>query len=237
MSIILRVDVDKPYGNSTLLRKIVSKIEEDYITYPLLSRKMYLSHLIRFLKFCNSNNVPSILYHRHCTIPDKKVLELIKIGGHKIGLHAENTRNFNTFKDELERFKEKVFPMQVDSFSKHGSGNLKLGKYHYAPFEPEKYLEWAKKLDVKFISGNDIAEKADDLYPVNNYFSKIFWVERPYRSSHFYELDNLIDAAKSNDVVVLIHPCNFDSTQEVFDDFTKLINLAKNKNVAWKVSL
>ena len=62
-------------------------------------------------------------------------------GGHKIGFHAENTRTIDTFSEELNVFKKKVSPAKVESFSKHGSGQLKLGKYHYPSFEPEKYGE------------------------------------------------------------------------------------------------
>jgi hypothetical protein len=235
MSIILRVDVDKPYGNSNFLRKICSKLEEDYVSFRILNSKKYLTHLIGFLEFCNTNKVPSILYFRHCTIPNKKVLDLIKIGGHKIGLHAENTRSFETFKNELSLFRKKLNSEKVDSFSKHGSGNLKLGKYHYPPFEPQKYLEWSKSLDIRYISGNDIAEKKEELFAANNYFSRIFWIEREYRSKDFFDLKKVVDAAKENDIVVLIHPCNFDSTKAVLDDFIELIRLAKMENVSWKV--
>jgi hypothetical protein len=235
MSLILRVDVDKPYGNSNIIRKIASKIEEDFISFNLLSKSKYLTHLIDFLKFCNTHNVPSLLYFRHCTVPNAAVIKLIKEGGHHIGLHAENTRSFESFKEELNLFREKVKPLKVDSFSKHGSGKLKLGKYHYAPFEPEKYLEWSQKLDIKYISGNDTAQNKDDLISKNNYFSKIFWIEREYRSNHFFELSKVVQAAKINDVVVLIHPCNFDSTKAVSDDFKELIHLAKIQQVSWKI--
>jgi len=235
MSIILRADVDKPYGNSTLIRKIASKLEEDYLPFRVLNSKKYLTHLASFLEYCNSVNVPGIMYFRYCTVPDKKIIDLMQKGGHKIGLHAENTRSIETFTNELVLFKEKVKPHAVESFSKHGSGELKLGKNHYPPFEPKKYLEWAKKLHIAYISGNDIATKTDDLHPKENYFSKIFWLEREYRNSDFFDLQQVVDAAKTNDVVVLIHPCNFDSTQVVKEDFEELVALAKKQNVSWKV--
>jgi hypothetical protein len=235
MSIILRADIDKPYGNSKLIRKIASKLEEDYVSFRLLNSKKYLTHLISFLEYCNSVNVPGIMYFRHCTIPNEKVINLMKKGGHKIGFHAENTRSLESFTNELNLFKEKVKPHSVESFSKHGSGELKLGKFHYPLFEPEKYLEWAKKLNITYISGNDIATNATDLYPQENYFSKIFWLEREYRSRDFFDLLQVVDAAKNNDVVVLIHPCNFDSTKAVRDDFKELVDLAKKNNVNWKI--
>jgi hypothetical protein len=235
MSIILRADVDKPYGNSTLLRKIVSKLEEDYLSFQLLNSKMYLSHLSSFLQFCNSENVAGIMYFRHCTLPDKKNLDLMHLGGHKLGFHAENTRSFKTFKDELNLFREKVKPYEVNSFSKHGSGVHKLGKNHYPLYEPDKYLEWSKQLNISYISGNDIATSSKELFPVDNYFSKIFWIEREYRNKNFFELEDFVNAAKTNDVVLLIHPCNFDSTEVVREDFMNLIKLAKRENVSWKV--
>ncbi len=235
MSLILRVDVDKPYGNSNLLRKIVSKVIEDFMPIPMIGSYKYLSHCIEFLEYCNSVNVPGFIYHRICTTPNKRVVQLLKQGGHKLGLHAENTRSYDTFSKELETLRKKISDLPVDSFSKHGSGVIKIGKYHYPPYEPDNYLRWAELANVNYYFGNDICQNESDLYSKNNFFPKIFWIEREYRHENFNQLLDLVEAAKKEDVVVLIHPCNFDSTKEVKDDFKTLIELADINNVSWKV--
>ncbi len=237
MGLILRVDIDKPYGNTTLVRKIASKLVEDFYAKPLFNSFGYLTHFANFLKTCNDYNVSGIMYHRICTIPNEAVMELIKKGNHKIGLHAENTRNLETFSNELNTFKS-LLPdknIAVESFSKHGSGKVKIGKYHYAPYEAEKYLEWAKQLNLKFPFGNEIGENENDFLQKNNFHKSVFWIERDYRSSTFNTLEQLVEVASIHDVGVLIHPCNYDSTKNVADDFHELIKMAKEKKIEWRL--
>lgn len=235
MGLILRADVDKPYGHSNLLRRVASKLAEDYFSIPIIGSFKYLSHLVEFLEYCNEQHIPGFIYHRACTAPNKKVRELLVSGGHKVCFHAENTRNFKTFSEELNSFKEKVKPLQVESFTKHGSGVLKLGKYHYPPYEPEKYMDWSGKVHTGFYFGNGICKTENDLYSQNNFFPNMFWMERDCRDAQFSDLQKLLDAAKKQDVVVLIHPCNFHTSKIVSDDFKLLVNLSKKQNVNWKV--
>src|ERR1035438_3758167 len=94
MPLILRVDVDKPYGNSNLFTKIVSKLTEDYY-FPKIN-SLYLEHIADFIELCNSNNIRGYFYHRQCTIPNKKIIKMLMDGKHKYGLHAENTKSFET---------------------------------------------------------------------------------------------------------------------------------------------
>lgn len=235
MSLILRVDVDKPYGNSNLLRKIASKVVEDYFPIPIFGSYKYLSHLIHFLEYCNQQNIPGFIYHRNCTTPNKEVLGLIKNGGHKIGFHAENTRSLETFSEELRAFKKEMNPIKVETFTKHGSGTLKLGKNHYPPYEPGQYKQWSEKLGIAFDFGNGICKNSDELYAEKGFFSNMFWMERPYRDTNFNQLQQVLDAGKTQNVVVIIHPCNFHSSKIVADDFMLLVTLAKEQNISWKV--
>ncbi|HXC04930.1 MAG TPA: hypothetical protein VNZ86_09275, partial [Bacteroidia bacterium] len=174
MALILRVDVDKPYGHSNLIRKVASKVSEDYFKIPLFSGISYLSHFIRFLEYCNANGVPGFMYHRMCTIPDQHVNELLKAGGHQLGFHAENTRTSATFAAELKRFRQQT-SLPVNSFTKHGSGTLKLGKHHYPPYEPGKYKVWAQQEGIGYYFGNGICTSAADLFAVNGFFENMFW--------------------------------------------------------------
>jgi hypothetical protein len=231
MALILRVDVDKPYGHSNLFYKLISKISEDF-WFPTLSF-IYLFHLENFLQYCNANEVKGIFYHRMCTLPSKKIKKLILEGKHKIGFHAENTRNLDTFSGELNLFKAKLNDLECISFSKHGSGVYKLGRFHYPPYEEEKYLDWSKYLHIKFPFGNGIAEKNEDFDSVNDFFDKMFWIEPEYRSKKLNKIEDIIEIAKHKDVPVLIHPCNFYSHKMVRDEFVKLVELAKQNKIEW----
>ncbi len=235
MSLILRVDVDKPYGNASLTRSIASKLSEDYWFPDRIYKTRYLIHLAEFLGLCNKENIAGHIYFRMCTVPDEKIVELVKKGGHRIGFHAENTRSLETFSAEWNDFEEVVSPEKVSSFSKHGSGTLKLGKQHYAPYEPEKYKDWAMELNTRFYFGNGICKSIDDLIPKNDFYPNMFWIEREYRDNSFSGFDQLLKIAKNKDVPVLIHPCNYERSRVVANDFKELIKLSKENNIDWKV--
>lgn len=235
MSLILRVDVDKPFGNSNLFTKIASKFIEDYLGHISTKTPGYLSHQIRFLEYCNSENVPGFFYYRMCTIPNQKVIQLMEKGGHKFGLHAENTRSFETLGFELDQLRKKISPIPVETFSKHGSGVLKLGKNHYPKYEPQNYIEWSEKLKCAYPFGNDIPKNGDDLIEKNNFYPCVFWIEPEYRFSEFNSIEQLIDVAKTKRVPILIHPENFDRENFVKDEFKKLVKRAKEENIQWEV--
>jgi len=149
--------------------------------------------------------------------------------------HAENTRSLETFTAELNLFKTKVAPNPVESFTKHGSGVLKLGRHHYPAYEPEKYKQWAVQTATRFDFGNGIATWEAELFAADGFYANMFWIERDYRAPEFNELQQALDAAKKADVVVLIHPCNFHSSAIVSDNFKQLAELAQAQDVAWKV--
>jgi hypothetical protein len=231
MAIILRVDVDKPYGNHTIIRKIASKMVEDFI--PNFNLKLgYLSHLKEFIRYCNAKGVVGTFFHRICTLPDEDTLGLLSTGGHEIGLHLENSRNKDTFYSELDLMKTKL-NLNINTFSKHGSGVYKLGKYHYPKYEPEIYKKWANEYKIKYSSGNGIPSKPEDLYPHDGYYENIFWIEPSYRNPSFNNLVELIQIAKNRDIVVLIHPCNFLSDKNTRKEFDSLIQLANLNNIDW----
>jgi len=235
MSLILRVDVDKPYGRKSFARKIASKLAEDYWLPSSLFQNKYLIHLKAFLEYCNAEGVSGFIYHRLCTAPHETIHKLLKEGNHKVGFHTENTRSFETFSEELINFKKQVKSLKVESFTKHGSGELKLGKHHYPPYEPEKYKEWAGKANIGFYFGNGIAAGKDEMTDVNGFFPNMFWIEAEYRVPGFDDIRKVVEIAAEKDVVVLIHPCNFDASESVAAEFKLLVSLAKEKHIKWKV--
>jgi hypothetical protein len=231
MPFILRVDIDKPYGHHSFIKKVLSKVREDYY-FPALNSLGYLKPSIEFLNFCNMVNVPAFLYFRNCTVPNSQVKDLILRGGHIVGFHAEDTRSIETFRSELTLFEEKI-GFKVNFFTKHGSGKLKLGRNHYAPYEPEKYKKWGKQLNLDFSFGNGIAKNFNDLGVKDKFYEYMFWMEPEYRDVNFNSIENLIDYAKENIVVLVIHPANFYTHNNVREDLEKLIQLSKTNSIEW----
>lgn len=233
MGLILRVDVDKPYGHSNLFYKIISKISEDF-WFPNISF-IYLFHLKCFLRYCNKNSVRGYFYHRMCTVPSLSIYNLLNKGNHKIGFHAENTRSIETFERELAKFKSNAYCKTCDSFTKHGSGTYKLGKHHYPPYEENKYIDWARRLQIKFPFGNGIASNSNDFNIENGFYKNMFWLEPEYRAESLSSIEEIIEIAKHQDVPVLIHPCNFYTFKVVRKEFEKLVELAKINNIEWVI--
>lgn len=234
MAIILRADVDKPYGKHTILRKVASKVKEDYFPKMHL-HSGYLSHLKEMLQLCNTSNIQGTFFHRICTVPDSETIELLSAGNHEWGLHLENSRSENTFIQEWNEFRKYPSCSQTSSFSKHGSGVHKLGKYHYPIYEPEIYKNWADKNNFQFPSGNGIASCKEDLFKdETGFFKSIFWLEPNYRNSGFANVESLIEAALESDVVALIHPCNFVADPITRKDFELMIELASKNSISIK---
>jgi hypothetical protein len=233
MPLILRVDIDKPFGLHSMIRRVASKLKEDY-WFPDFLNFDYLGHHKEFLRYCNKNKVVGHMYHRYSTIPDKETKALTIEGGHHYGFHAENTRSLKTFQDELNLFIKLSEGLNVQSFSKHGSGQVKLGKYHYPKYEPENYKKWSKDVKILYPFGNDPAVTTEDLLVRDgNYFEHAFWLEHRYRSESLNKVEDVIEMAKKNDIVVLIHPCNYKADTQIRNDFHKLVELAEQNEIKW----
>ena len=105
------------------------------------------------LGWLNDARARAYVFFRRCTLPSQSVLDLLKSGGHEVGLHLENSRSFDTFRQEVGLL-ETYFGRKMLAISKHGSGNGKYGFHHYAPYEPAKYIEWAERASMQLFLGN-----------------------------------------------------------------------------------
>lgn len=230
MAIILRLDIDKPYGRASLPSKILSKVREDYV-FPALNAAGYLRDLARFLEWLNEEKIPALSYHRICTTPNARVKHLLHQGGHLFGLHAEDTRTLDTVKGEIEWLKRLNPELPLHSFTKHGSGELKLGRRHYAPYEPDKYREWAKALQLPFLFGNGIAKSPEVFSSKQDFYPDMFWFEPGYQDEKFSSVDAALDAADAGSLVLIVHPENLYAIRKVKDDLTALIKKAKDRRI------
>jgi len=231
MPLVLRVDVDKPYGRNSLVEKIKSKLKEDY-WFPESDLLNYLKSNESLLRFCNDQNVKGIFYFRNCTSPNKINKELLKKGNHQLGFHAENTKSFETFESEINLFIKNNKKMDLHSFTKHGSGNVTIGKNHYAPYEPEKYIKWSKKIRIRYLFGNEICE-SEKSFDDKNFTPKMFWIHENYRNNSLNRIEQIAHIAKKTTVPIIIHPSNFVANEQVFNDFRQLVSLAKKNDIEW----
>ena len=96
MGIIIRIDVDRPYGRRPILRHCLSRLSSDFY-FPRISGFGYLAELRTLLNWLNDARARAYVFFRRCTLPSKSILELLEVGRHQIGLHLENSRTFATF--------------------------------------------------------------------------------------------------------------------------------------------
>ncbi|RJO60418.1 hypothetical protein C4544_05095 [candidate division WS5 bacterium] len=233
MSLILRVDVDKPYGRTTFKDKILSKLREDYCL-PAITSAGYLNHVKAFLVYLRENNIAAHIYFRTCTLPPRNWINDKLLNGHLIGLHAENTRSIETFQKELDDVKMYFSPIKLHSFTKHGSGELKLGRNHYPPYEPEKYIKWGEAMGIPFLFGNnELVNGSNRLSEGNHYYSSMYWIERKYPDSKQLDLGRVVEAAKNINVIIITHPANFIASSEIRERFNKLVLLSRQHKIPW----
>jgi hypothetical protein len=223
MALIIRIDVDRPYGRNPLTRHALSRLSSD-LYFPRIPAFGYLSELKTMLSWLNAVEARAYVFFRRCTLPSNPVLDLLESGGHEVGLHLENSRTFDTFSQEV-RILESHFSKRILAMSKHGSGNGKYGFHHYPPYEPDKYKEWAERASMRVFLGN---LEDPTLAPVTTdkgllTFPSAFWLEPYWRDTTTFTIDWLLERARKQDIVLLVHPENILADSRLSADFQRLI--------------
>jgi hypothetical protein len=208
MALIVRIDVDRPYGKSPFLRHVLSRVSSD-LYFPKVEAFGYLDELRVILQMLNAAKVRAHIFVRRCTLPSGPILELMDAGGHDIGLHLENSRTFETFSEEKAML-ERYLGRPVTSVSKHGSGRYKYGFHHYAPYEPDKYIDWARRSGMKVFLGNLEDPRIARLAGVSDVtvYPSAFWLEPSWRDTRTFPIEWLRSHAAASDIVLLMHPDN-----------------------------
>ena len=229
MALILRIDVDRPYGKRPFVRHVLSRLRSDLYA-PVLESFGYLRELAILLTILNRTAARAYVFFRRCTVPSSHVLWLMRAGRHEIGLHLEDSRTFESFiceKTALERHTGST----VAAFSKHGSGSARYGRRHYAPYEPERYVQWALRAQMRLFLGN---LEDPSLTPIQKsssflYFPSAFWLETPWRDTETFSVDWLRARANDADVVLLVHPENIIADAELLGQFRELVTKVQTK--------
>ena len=223
MAVIVRIDVDRPYGREPLLRHLASRISSD-VYLPKIRGLGYLRELETMLQLLNERKVPAFVFFRRCTLPTEQVLETMRAGRHSVALHLEDSRCYETFLAE-KALLEQHTKRPVRAMSKHGSGREKYGRRHHAPYEPEKYVQWAWRSGMNLVLGNEENPTTASTQPQPGvvFYPAAFWLEPHWRDCTTFSVDWLIDRARRHDVVLLVHPENVLADRALLDDFLRIV--------------
>ena len=229
MALLIRIDVDRAYGRRPPVRHFLSRLSSD-LYFPRVSGLGFLAELQTMLMWLNEERARAYVFFRRCTLPSRSVLELLDVGRHEIGLHLENSRSFATFQEEKQILAHHV-GRKVLAVSKHGSGGARFGFYHYAPYEPERYVEWARQVSMRLFLGNLQDPSLEPTKAGNGLlvFPSAFWLEPPWRDTKQFTIDWLLDRARQRDVVLLVHPENVLAHPGLVADFKKLIRTLESR--------
>lgn len=223
MALIVRIDVDRPYGKHPFHRHVLSRVSSD-LYFPKIQSCGYLEELKWMLRLLNGKKARAYAFFRRCTLPSAEVMELMEQGQHEIGLHLEDSTSFDSFLAEKEILEEHL-GKRVFSMSKHGSGRKKFGYHHYAPYEPEKYVEWAHRAGMKLFLGNLEDPSINPSVCTNGttFFPAAFWLEPQWRDTRTFTVDWLKSYAIENDTVLLVHPENVLECADLTESFHELV--------------
>jgi len=229
--LIIRIDVDRPYGKRPAVRHLMSRLSSD-LYLPKVEAFGYLAELQTMLHWLNEAEARAYAFFRRCTLPSPAVMRLFDAGRHQAGLHLEDSRSYETFCSEIQ-IMERHFDRKMLAVSKHGSGGAKYGFHHHAPYEPEKYIAWARKASLRLFLGNLEdptlpAVQSDDLVT----YPSAFWLEPHWRDTQRYNVDWLIEQAQRQDIVLLVHPENVLGDPTLITDFKRLIRTVESKVLA-----
>jgi hypothetical protein len=229
MPLIIRIDVDRPYGRHPFARHLLSRLSSD-LYFPKVARFGYLTELKTMLTWLNEAGARAYAFFRRCTLPSPTVLALLDIGHHEIGLHVEDSRSYANFLEE-KQIVERHAGRKVLAFSKHGSGGAKYGLYHYAPYEPERYIEWAEQTSMRLFLGNlqDPSLQPTKTSKNLSVFPSAFWLEPFWRDTRKFTVNWLLDHGKRHDIVLLVHPENVLADPRLVADFKRVIGSLESR--------
>jgi hypothetical protein len=213
------------------MRHILSRLSSD-LYFPRIAGFGFLAELRTMLDWLNREGACAHVFFRRCTLPSRSIIEILDSGGHEIGLHLEDSRSLERFLEE-KQIVERHAARKVMTVSKHGSGGAKYGFHHYPPYEPEKYVEWAKLASMRLFLGN----QQDPLMEPKNagngllVFPSAFWLEPHWRDTKKFTVEWLVDHARDRDIVLLVHPENVLADEGLVADFKRIIKTVESRIV------
>ena len=223
MGLSLRIDVDNPFGYATTFKKILNRISLDYDLIPKWKKLGYLEPALKLCQYLEDREIPTTWFFRNETAPNAKDMDKFRTNLNSIALHAESTDSFSNFAKEVTQWSGK-FGIRPKGFSKHGSGDMKLSRKHVMEYEPEKFIEFAKRAKMDFFIGNgtDLSLKIENHSGVI-YIPSVYWIDRPEYHGTDFTIKQLVEYSKVNHIVAILHPDWWFTKPEVRKNFEKII--------------
>lgn len=224
MVIAVRIDVDNPFGLATKYRRLLNRISINYGLVPKLSQLGYLDNAMKLLQHLGNNGIRATWFFRTVSTPTKTLLRHFSDLNQDLGLHAEQTSNFETFSNEV-RLWERRCGRKPTGFTKHGSGELKLSRKHDPSYTPEKLVDFGRRAGLSFFLGND-HQYLNSFSEHDGFFyaPSVFWLDRTTLYGDSFSLNSIIEAAASNPIIVLLHPVWFAQRKEVSENLERLMD-------------
>jgi len=229
MPVLLRIDCDNgyiPLGNfvKKKIKLLLNYLNENYWA-PHIQALGYLDHLRMFINYLIERGIKASIFFKYTTIPIHAYCRELLRYGFELGLHLFSATTYNEFLIEKRRI-EKNLKVEINGFTKHGNGFVKLSRKHAWKYEPEKYIRWGVNAGLKYFSGNlhSVATKIEIVDKDFVYMPFVFYVE-PWRRNT--DIKNAIDLANSDfPVVALIHPKNWVLFDDAREEFEKILSLS-----------
>lgn len=226
MAIIVRIDVDSPFGWQNFFRKALSRIHLDFS--PISLRYYWLGYHTEVRTVARDlmeRKIPAYWFYQLATRPSRTFAKMLMNCGHEIGFHAVQDVSWETFRIEYEKFEKKV-GLTINGFTKHGSGKLKLSYLHSPNYNPPKLLNFAKRAGLEYFWGN-YGDPSKECQYINGiqYYEGVFWLNTNYRDKEKFTFDWLLHTSKKRDIIALFHPLEIATNKQVRDLYNQLIEL------------
>lgn len=223
MTISLRIDIDVPFGYYNKLTRMYNRLLLNYHIMPRWTSIGYLKPARLLRNYLHDNDVAATWFFGTFSSPSRKETKKFLMKRGSINIHAERTNTYESFQQEILSL-EKRTGQRITGFSKHGSGNQKLSKYHDADYDEAKLLGFAVRRGLKYFIGNghDISEswaRTD----ATVFVPSVFWLDRMKEYHENTSISDLVKRAESEDIVALIHPVWWSLSSELRNSLEELI--------------
>ena len=218
LGVILRIDVDNPYGWQTGWRKILNYLRLNW-WFPAVKSLGYLIFLDELLDDLEARDVPAVFFFTELTVP--KNLERYK--DYEVGAHIVSAGSYDEFLVELNDISGRL-QRRIHGFTKHGSGKLKLSRRHEPLYDLDEYVKWAQKAKLRYFLGNgENPEERPFFVGDVLVYPSAFWINKNYRADK-YDLEWLAEESEKRDIIVLLHPYNWATNEQVRNDYEEILS-------------
>lgn len=214
MPVILRIDVDNPFGWNQKKRLILNYISLNWTTIFNRVRLGYLSYAHELIEYLKLNEITAIWFFTLRTLPDKTFLKKIKETNQEIALHTVRSGTLEQFKLEVHKINSHISD-QIRGFSKHGSGLQKLSRHHTPDYDDDKFITYAQETKLDYFIGNSETPSFLKKKGSLQYWTGCFWVNPERRDVKSFDLEWLKLTSKNETIVLIIHPLFWKFNKEV----------------------